>query len=56
MYLHIVGYILLIVGGLGHLLPDVLMPILSLGTGIFTVGRFVGLLSVIVGVVLLVKK
>jgi hypothetical protein len=55
-FLPIIAYILLLVGGLAHFLPDVLAPILSIGTGIFTVQRLIGLLSVVVGVILLVKK
>ncbi len=52
----ILGYILLIVGGLAHLLPDIFAPIVTIGTGIFTIQRVVGLLSVVIGVVLFVKK
>ena len=56
MDLKIVAYLLLIVGGLAHLLPDVFAPIVVIGSGIFTIQRVVGLLSVLVGIVLFIKK
>ncbi len=55
MGLHIIAYLLLLIGGLVHLLPDVLTPIVTMGTGLFTLQRLVGLLSVIVAGIMLVK-
>ena len=53
--------ILLLVGGLvhllpGHLMPLVSMPIVSLGFTTVTLQKVVGLLSVAIAVLLFVKK
>lgn len=50
------GLTLLLVGGLVHLLPETLTPIVEIGFGIFTLQRLVGLLSVIIAIFLLMKK
>jgi len=48
--------LLLLVGGLGHLIPGVLTPILTLGVGQITVQLVVGALSVILALYFIVKK
>ena len=48
--------ILLLIGGLGHLIPGRLAPILGLGVGTITVQFIVGLLSVILALYFLIKK
>ena len=48
--------LLLLIGGLAHLIPGPLAPILSLGAGAITVQFVVGLLSVILALYLLIKK
>jgi len=54
--LKLVARLLLLVGGLGHLIPGALTPILTLGVGTITVQFVVGLLSVILALYFLVKK
>ena len=56
MDIKIIGYLLLIIGGLAHLLPDVFAPIVMIGSGVFTIQRVIGLLSVLIGIVLFIKK
>ena len=48
--------LLLLVGGLGHLIPGALAPILTLGAGMITVQFVVGALSVILALYFIVKK
>lgn len=48
--------ILLLVGGLGHVLPGTLSPILKIGAGPLTLQLVVGVLSVIIAVYLIIKK
>ena len=54
--LKLVARLLLLIGGLGHLIPGALAPILSLGVGTITVQFVVGLLSVILALYFLIKK
>lgn len=48
--------LLLLVGGLGHLIPGILAPILTLGVGVITVQTIVGLLSVVLALYFIVTK
>lgn len=48
--------LLLLIGGLGHVLPGLLAPILSIGVGIITVQFVVGILSVILALYFIIKK
>ena len=48
--------LLLLVAGLGHLIPGVLAPILTIGVGLITVQFVVGALSVILALYLIVTK
>ena len=48
--------LLLLVAGLGHLIPGVLAPILTMGVGLITVQFVVGALSVILALYLIVTK
>ena len=52
----LVARMLLLVGGLGHLVPGVLAPVLSMGVGQITVQMVVGALSVILALYLIIKK
>lgn len=54
--LKLVARLLLLVGGLGHLIPGVLAPILTVGVGAITVQMIVGALSVILALYFIVKK
>ncbi|GEM_PF-2301838 len=54
--LKLVARILLLLAGLGHLLPGVLAPILSIGVGMITVQFVIGILSVVLALYLLVKQ
>lgn len=54
--LKLVARLLLLIGGLGHLIPGPLAPILSIGVGTITVQFVVGLLSVILALYFLIKK
>lgn len=54
--LKLVARLLLLVGGLGHLIPGILAPILGLGVGTITVQFVVGLLSVILALYFIIKK
>lgn len=54
--LKLVARLLLLIAGLGHLIPGVLAPILSLGVGMVTVQFVVGLLSVVLALYFLVKQ
>ena len=47
---------LLLVAGLGHLIPGVLSPLLSLGTGLVTVQTVIGALAVMLALYLIIKK
>ena len=51
-----VARILLLVGGLGHVIPGTLAPILSIGVGAITVQLAVGVLSVVLALYLIIKK
>lgn len=48
--------LLLLIAGLGHLIPGVLAPILTMGAGPITVQFVVGALSVILALYFLIKK
>lgn len=48
--------LLLLAAGLGHLIPGILAPILSVGVGAITVQVVIGLLSVILALYLIIKK
>ena len=48
--------LLLLVAGLGHLIPGVLAPILTMGVGLITVQFVVGALSVILALYFLITK
>lgn len=48
--------VLLLVGGLGHLIPGILAPLLTIGVGMITVQKLVGLLSVVLALYLFIKK
>lgn len=48
--------LLLLVAGLGHLIPGVLAPILTIGVGTITVQFVVGALSVILALYFIIKK
>ena len=54
--LKLVARLLLLVGGLGHLVPGILAPVLSIGVGQITVQVVVGALSVILALYLIIKK
>ena len=54
--LKLIARLLLLVGGLGHLIPGVLAPILTIGYGQITVQVVVGALSVILALYFIVKK
>lgn len=54
--LKLMARLLLLVGGLGHLIPGMLAPVLSMGVGPVTVQMVVGVLSVIMALYLMVKK
>ncbi len=56
MSLKLIARLLLLIGGLGHLIPGVLTPILGIGFGTITVQFVVGLLSVILALYFLVKN
>ena len=56
MGLKLVARLLLLVGGLGHLLPGMTAPILGIGAGQITVQMVVGLLSVVLALYLIIKK
>lgn len=45
-----VAPVLLLAGGLIHLLPNVLTPLAELGYGILTIQRVIGLVSVMVAI------
>lgn len=48
--------LLLLVAGLGHLIPGVLTPVLTIGVGLITVQFVIGALSVILALYFIVKK
>ncbi len=48
--------LLLLVAGLGHLIPGVLAPILTIGVGVITVQFVIGALAVILALYFIVKK
>ena len=48
--------LLLLVAGLGHLLPGVFAPILTVGVGLVTVQFVVGVLSVVLALYFIIKK
>ena len=48
--------LLLLVAGLGHLIPGFLAPILTIGVGAITVQLVIGALSVILALYFIVKK
>jgi len=52
----LVARLLLLVGGLGHVVPGILAPILLIGVGPVTIQMIVGVLSVVVALYLIVKK
>lgn len=54
--LKLVARLLLLVGGLGHVVPGMLAPILSIGVGQITIQMIVGMLSVVVALYLIIKK
>lgn len=54
--LKLLARLLLLVAGLGHLVPGILAPILTLGVGQITVQLVVGALSVILALYLIIKK
>jgi hypothetical protein len=54
--LKLVARLLLLVGGLGHLIPGILAPVLTLGVGQITVQLVVGALSVILALYFIIKK
>lgn len=54
--LKLAARLLLLIAGLGHLIPGILAPLLSLGVGIITVQFVVGALSVILALYFIVKK
>lgn len=54
--LKLAARLLLLIGGLGHLIPGILAPVLSLGVGMITVQFVVGLLSVLLALYFLVKQ
>lgn len=54
--LKLAARLLLLIGGLGHLIPGILTPVLSLGVGMITVQFVVGLLSVLLALYFLVKQ
>lgn len=56
MNLKLVARLLLLVGGLGHLIPGILAPVLTLGVGQITVQLVVGALSVILALYFIIKK
>ncbi len=56
MSVKLVARLLLLVGGLGHLIPGILAPILTMGVGQITVQFVVGILSVVLALYLIVKK
>ena len=54
--LKLVARLLLLVGGLGHLIPGILAPVLTMGVGMITIQFVVGLLSVLLALYFLVKQ
>lgn len=54
--LKLIARLLLLVAGLGHLVPGVLAPILTIGVGQITVQTVVGGLSVILALYFLIKR
>lgn len=54
--LKLAARLLLLIGGLGHLIPGILAPVLSIGVGMITVQFVVGLLSVLLALYFLVKQ
>ena len=56
MGLKLLARLLLLVGGLGHLLPGMLAPLLSMGVGQITLQLVIGALSVILALYFLIKK
>ncbi len=54
--LKLVARILLLLAGLGHLLPGTLAPILSIGVGMITVQFVIGILSVVLALYFLIKQ
>lgn len=48
--------LVLLVLGLGYLIPGLLAPIFTIGVGIVTVDRVLGLLAVILALYFIVKK
>jgi hypothetical protein len=56
MGLKLAARLLLLVGGIGHLLPGMAAPILGIGVGQITVQMVVGVLSIAMALYLIVKK
>ena len=56
MGLKLFARLLLLVAGLGYLIPGVLAPIMTLGVGQITVQLVIGALSVILALYLIIKK
>ena len=56
MGLKLFARLLLLVAGLGYLIPGVLAPIMALGVGQITVQLVIGALSVILALYLIIKK
>ena len=56
MNLKLIARLVLLIAGLGHLLPGVLAPILAIGVGMITVQFVIGILAVVLALYLLIKN
>ena len=56
MSIKLIARLLLLVAGLGYLLPGLAAPILTLGVGPITVQLAVGALSVVLALYFIIKK
>lgn len=54
--LKLVARILLLIAGLGHVVPGILAPVFSIGVGVITVQMVIGVLSMILALYFLITK
>ncbi len=56
MNLKLIARLVLLIAGLGHLVPGALAPILGIGVGMITVQFVIGVLAVVLALYLLIKQ
>ncbi len=54
--LKLIARIVLLIAGLALVIPDILMPVLTLGVGMITVQWVIGVLAIVLALYFIIKK